>query len=216
MSAYCAISDVYQWIPRGSVPNPARLLGSVSASTEVMTLNNHGLGDDDEITFRADAGGTMPGGVIAAVAYYAIPLTDSTFSIAAAPGGAPVNITSAGSNVVLVVSVPWDAWIASCSAEIEQSLPAHVVPLDAPYPAIVVTYTAGLVAERALAWAGSGAPPGFLERMTRTRDDLKAWRGGKTIRGASVPSASNLAISATVAAADPRGWVPAGGNRMIP
>jgi len=207
MSAYCTMSDVWGWIPRGIVVNPTQLIGSVAAGTDIITLDGHGLADGDEVTFRAESGGTLPGGITAGTTYYAQVLTDATFKVSATAGGAAVDILSAGTNVLMISQLPWTSWIAKASNEIECTLPSAAVPLTAPYPAVVTDYTAGLVAERALAASGVGAAPGFTERMNRVRNELREWRAkGIVVRGAAQPTATNKAISSGAIAADSRGW----------
>ena len=214
MSGYCAIADVYSWIPRGSVKSSRRLLSSVSASTEVLTLDGHGLATDDAVTFAAEAGGTLPSPLVAGTTYYSIRLSDSTFSVTTAAGGSAINLTTEGENVALVCDAPWDLWIAKSSAIIDEKLLAHVVPLTAPYPQIVVDYTAGMVAECALAW-GDIASTGISERMKLVRADFERWvTKGAPIRGAIVPRASNLAVRSSAEAADPRGWARRGNTRL--
>jgi len=181
----------------------------------VLTLDSHGLETGDVVTLRVGAGGTIPTGLVAGTTYYAIKLTDSTMSLSLTDGGAAVDITAEGSNVLLIVAIPWDSWIAEASAELESTMPAHAVPLTET-PAIVTAYAAGLVAEKALSWAGVGAPPAFSERMDRVRAELKEWRkSGIPIRGAVVPVSSNRAVSGGAIAADARGWA-GRGNAVIP
>jgi len=215
LSAYCTIADVYTWIPRGSIAIPARLV-SASASTDALTIDSHGLETGDVVTFRVGSGGTIPTGLVAGTTYYVIKLSDSSLSVSLTDGGAAVDITAAGANTLIVVAIPWTSWIAQSSAELESTMPAHAVPLDSPYPAIVTAYTAGIVAEKALSWAGVGSPPSFSERMDRVRAELKEWRkNGIPIRGAIVPTSSNRAVSGGAIAADARGWA-GRGNAVIP
>jgi len=216
MSSYCTRADVNGWIPPQAVRNPSRLLGSVAAGTDIISLDNHGLSDDDAVTFRAESGGTLPGGIVAGTTYYVLRQTDSTFKVSATEGGSAVDITSAGTNVVMVTELPWDNWIEQASNEIECTLPSAAVPLSSPYPAVVTDYCAGLVAERALVACGVGAPPGFSERMDRVRYELREWRkNGIVIRGAAQPTASNCAVTSSATAADARGWADRG-DGVIP
>lgn len=211
MSTYCTMAHVYGWIPRGIVANPAHLLGSVASGTDILTLDGHGLTTDDAVTFRAESGGTLPGGIVDGTTYYAERLTDATFKISATEGGSAIDITSAGTNVVMITPLPWDTWIEQASNELENTLPSAAVPLESPYPAVVESYTAGLVAEQALVACGVGAPPGFSERMDRVRYELREWRSkGITLRGDVTPPAANCAVSSTAVAADARGWASRG------
>ena len=94
---YCERSDVFRWFPRGGVSNPARFVSAVSAASETLTVDGHGLQLNDEVTFRAESGGTLPSPLVAGTTYYAIPVTDSTFQVSATSGGAAVNTVSNGS-----------------------------------------------------------------------------------------------------------------------
>ena len=188
---YCERSDVFRWFPRGGVSNPARFVSAVSASSETLTVDGHGLQLNDEVTFRAESGGTLPSPLVAGTTYYAIPVTDSTFQISTTSGGAAVNITTTGSNTLLIVQLPWDEWIESATSEMECTLPAHVVPLVSPYPAVVTRYTAGLVAEMAMIFCGVNSEA-IATQMDRVREELKIWRKGIPIRGAVVPQAAQV------------------------
>jgi hypothetical protein len=207
MSSYCTQTDVYRWIPRGSVQNPAPLVSDVNTTTDVMSLDGHGFADDDELIFRAESGGTLPTGIVAGTTYYAIVVTDATFSVAATAGGSAINLSGSGTNFSVGIQAPWAAWIVDASGEIDNTLPAHVVPLSAPYPPVVVSYAAGLVAEMALAWSGV-VSNGLNDRMVRVRSEVALWRkNGLPMRGTNAPSNSaNMAISAGSTSVDPRGW----------
>lgn len=213
MSSYCTVSDVAAWIPLDAVQAPARLV-TVNATTDILSLSGHGLSDDDEVTVRADAGGTVPGGLAAGTTYYAIVLTDSTLQLAATAGGAAINISSAGSNVLLVTELPWAAWIEEESNKLECTLPAHAVPLTT-VPAVVRSFAAGMVAVRAL--TRCGVPSDALHKQIDVvRDELKEWRRGIPLRGSVVPSSTNIAVRATATNTDPRGWVSSYGDTYIP
>lgn len=209
MSSYCTESDVYCFVPPGMLANPGRLIASVSTTAEALTIDGHGLATDDAVTFRAESGGSLPSPLVAGTTYYAIYVDDSSFKLSLTEGGAAINITSAGSNVMLIRPVPWTRWITECSALVEQSLPAHVVPITGTVPESVKMFTACLVAERALAYAGSQS---LVNQVPTERYGKLAekWGRGVPIRGATVPTAANLAISGT--AYDPRGWSPTSGG----
>jgi len=193
-SAYCTGSDLYSHgLPRGGLPNPGRIVAAVDSATDTLTLDGHGFAADAALLFRADAGGTMPGGLTSGAAYYAIPVTDSTFKVAATPGGAAVNITSAGSNVIVVAELPIDEAIEFASAMIDDMLPAHVVPVEAPYPVSIVAATATLATGRLLSYVGS-APGTLTTAIADAKALLKDWVRGRPLRGANVPPSANLAM----------------------
>ena len=58
---YCTEADLYDYgLPRGSLPNPGRIVAEVASGTEILTLDGHGFRDDSELLFRAEAGGSLP------------------------------------------------------------------------------------------------------------------------------------------------------------
>ena len=69
---------------------------TADASTDVLTSASHGLQNDQTVRV-ANTGGALPGGLSAAVAYYVVTPTASTLKLSLSSGGAPVDITSAGS-----------------------------------------------------------------------------------------------------------------------
>jgi hypothetical protein len=171
------------------VSHPARLCVA-SASTDVLTLDGHALATDDPITFRAESGGSLPSPLVASTTYYAIYLTDSTFSVAAAAGGSAVDLTTAGSNVLMIAKPPWTRWIEEESAVVECSCPAHVVPFDTT-PPIVRRLTSLMVASRALRWGGKGSET-IQAEMDGAQDFFDGWRKGQKIRGAIEPAGAQV------------------------
>lgn len=75
-------------------------LGSLSAnftvntSTEICTSNGHNLHNGDPVTVASS--GTLPAGLTAGPTYWVISATTDTFQLAATPGGAAINLTTAG------------------------------------------------------------------------------------------------------------------------
>jgi hypothetical protein len=207
-TAYCTTADVYRFVPPGVLEVPGRLVSAVSSTSEVITLAGHGLSTDQEVLFRAESGGSLPSPLVAGTTYYAIVLTADTFQVATAAGGGAINLTTAGTNVILVVPLQWTAWIAECSAMVEQTMPAHVVPClnsDGSIPEPVRVYTAALVALRALAHVGAetAAVQGQMEFWSKQADK---WGRGVPLRGVDVPASANCAITRSGYSVDPRGW----------
>jgi len=202
VSAYCTTADVYSWLPRGSVTRPARTAASVSTTTEAITLDDHGFADDDPITLRADSGGSLPGGLSAGTTYYAIVVTPASFQLAAAAGGAAINLTSAGSNVLVIAQLPWDKWIEEESAALDCTCPAHSTPFSTT-PAIVRKYVGAMVARRAAIACALVTPALDLALRETIAPELALWRKGLAIRGtdeqahAQVPRLYQVATSAT-------------------
>lgn len=219
VSKLCTRQDVFGFGVRADMlSNPARPIADVGASTDVLTCSAHGFAPNAVLTFRAEEGGSLPAPLVEGTSYYAIPLTDSTFSVSATPSGAPIDLITAGSNVVVSSQLPIDDWIEWASSLIENSIPAHIVPLSEPYPPIVVACTADLVAWRALAYTG-GASGDITEKLKAAQSTLTTWAKGVPIRGQNAPGpalCANMAISSTCSGVDPRGWLSRSGNARIP
>jgi hypothetical protein len=77
---------------------------SFALATDTCSATDHGLAADDEITFSATAG-TLPTGLLERTPYYVrtTGLTANAFTVAAAPGGAAIDLsgTASGSYRVL-------------------------------------------------------------------------------------------------------------------
>jgi hypothetical protein len=209
---YCDPSDVYaHGFPRGSVPNPGRLVEDVSASADTLTLDQHGFALNDPVSFRVEAGGSLPAPLVAGTEYFAIPEGDDVFSVASVADGAAVNLTTGGSNFIAIAPLPMGAAIAWSSRMIEDMLPAHVVPLDADaIPEIVRMTCAELTAGKLAARAGSQSKS-LTEIVDAAGKRLARWGKGVPIRGAVVPPSASLAASATLPFRDRRGWNRFGG-----
>ncbi len=212
-SAYCSKEDLYDaGLARGSLPNPGRLVASVDITTELLTLDGHGFRADAELLFRAETGGSLPSPLVAGTTYYADAVSDSTFKVRSTAGGAAINLTTAGSLIVVSTPLPFIAAIRRASAMVDDMLPAHIVPLTAPYPVVVVAVTADL-AIAVLGMLTGGSSADFItQKLAGAQKILDRWSKGIPIRGAVVPPAAGLSALAVTTATDPRGWVPVGGT----
>lgn len=205
MTAYAAPSDLYSFgLARGSVPNPGRLAAGVSTSTNAITLDVHGFVLNDSVSFRAEAGGSLPAPLTEGSTYYAKPLTESTFSVASAADGSAVDLTSAGARILVITPLPVDAAIAWASRIIDDMLPAHLVPLAEPIHELVRMTAAELAAHKLMSGKGSSKTLGEMVDVARKR--LERWSKGVPLRGENVPEQANTAVSASVPYRDPRGW----------
>ncbi|HEU4431452.1 MAG TPA: hypothetical protein VFT98_22015 [Myxococcota bacterium] len=211
-SQYCQPDDLYRYaVPPGSFPNPGRLVAAVDTATDILTLDGHGLRADAEILFRAEAGGSLPAPLVAGTTYYAIVLTDATFKVAATAGGAAINLTTAGVNVIMIAELPFVEKIEMASAEVDE-LTGHPTPLDPPYPVSVIAYTAMRAADLMLLHTGQAPSVLGEEQRAIMREQRAAWRKGIPIRGAVVPPSANLAVTGSASSSDPRGWGGADGS----
>lgn len=195
MVAYATRADVYKYgFSRGTLGNPGRLVASALASTNVLTLEGHGFETDDEILLRAESGGSLPSPLVAGTAYYAIRLTDSTFSVATTPGGTAVNLTTDGESVVVSAALPFDEVLEFYSRFVDDFLPAHLVPLAEPYPVTVTATVAELAAKKLQLIAGQTSDAiDAVELAAKAR--LERWAKGLRIRDPKAATSANLALA---------------------
>jgi len=210
VAAYCTADDLYAYgLPRGSLPNPARLLAGVDASANTLLLDGHGFGADVPVTFRAESGGNLPAPLTAGTTYYASGAGDGAFRVSLTEGGAAVDITTTGSRVLVVQQLPTAAAIGWASAIIDDMLPAHAVPLAPPYPAIVVMTAAELAVGKLLSLTGR-ASESLAPAVDAAQTRIARWARGIPLRGDGVDGqvATNRAAASSVSVpyADRRGW----------
>jgi hypothetical protein len=211
MSGYCEPSDLYDYgLPRGAVANPGRLLDHVDATADTCAQDVHGFAADDPVMFRAEAGGELPGGLAEGTTYYAIPVDESHFKVAATAGGTAVDLTSAGENTLAISPLPIAAAITYGARAIDDMLPAHVVPLTAPYPPIIVATNAELASAK-LASRGGYVSKALTDVLDAARKRLERWSKNVEIRGENAPQPAQGSASATVPYCDSRGWSRFGG-----
>ena len=209
MLRYCEPSDVYAvGLPRGSVPNPGRLVHEVDIDNDVIVLNEHGFQTDDPVYFEADevAGGSLPGPLTGSTTYYAVAVSSSSFSVSPAVGGAALNLITTGSNVYVYAPLPMDQNIEKASELVSDMLPAHILPLTAPFPRIIVFTTAQIAAECLSNLQGVRS-----ETLSQTVDmahkRLSQWAKGIPLKGEDRPPQANLAVTASGRAQDALGWL---------
>jgi hypothetical protein len=208
VASYCTPQDLVSYgLPRGALSNEGRLAASASATTDTIALNQHGFALNDALTVRAEGGGSLPAPLVAGVTYYAIPVNESAFSVAATVGGAVIDFTTAGVRIVVVAPVPVQAAI-DFGAELINDVIPHLLPLVAPYPPIIVMTNAELAIGKLLTVTGSGSKS-IGEMVDVARKRLERWAAGAQVRGANAQPSANLAAAtsaATAAASDCRGW----------
>lgn len=209
---YSTEADLYaHGLPRGALPNPGRLAASVLASTDAFTLDGHGLAADDPVSFRAEANGSLPAPLAAGTTYYAVPVTASTFKVAAAAGGAAVNLTTDGVRVVVITPPPIAESIAWADRIIDEMAPGHLVPFTDPVPDIIRMTSAELAAGKLLAMRGA-ASKSIADMVDAAHKRIARWARGVPVRDANATASANTAVSATVPYQDRRGWRRYGGT----
>jgi len=135
----------------------AILLNIVAANvnfvSDTFTSTAHGLSNGHLVSISS--GGTLPAGLSAAINYYVITSTTNTFQLSLTPGGAAVNMTSAGAgtHTVELVKVAFNVNAANFRAEnprfINSSVGMHftsnatnVEVFDPTFSAAVTRFTA--------------------------------------------------------------------------
>lgn len=234
MVAYAAQSDVYTYgLPRGALGNPGRLVDSSLAATSTITLSEHGFSTGTPVSFRAPQGGSLSSPIVAGTTYYAIYLTDSTFQISATANGPPITLTTDATSMIVAADLPFAQVLEFYSRWVDNLLPAHVVPLPAPYPITVVGIVAQLAAQRLQILSGLTSES-MHEQELAAKAQLERWAKTLPVRdaaGATVPA--NLAVAQTPAPGqafsvsmglapnvvsgtpqDPRGWAVTGFDRL--
>lgn len=206
--AYATRRDLYRYgLPRGGLSMPGRLVDQASAGSDLITLDGHGFETDDEVLVRAIDGGSIAVPLAEGVTYYAILVTDSTFKLSATPSGAPIDLTSAGENMLVATPLPVHAVLEFYSRFVDAFLPAHAVPMPSPYDVTVVAIVAELAAKKLLMLSGQTSVALDAAEVA-AKAQLERWAKGIALRSAAPATvATNVAIVDTLGSAlDPRGW----------
>lgn len=211
MTAYATRRDVYRFgLPRGTLGSASRLVASSQASSDVLTLEDHGFETDDELLLRAVEGGTLSAPLVEGTTYYAIRLTDSTFKLAATAGGAAINLTTDGVSMLVAIALPFDDVLEFYSRFVDAFLPAHLVPLVADdlgkFPTVVTATVAELAAKKLQILSGVTSVS-ITEAEVAAKAQLERCAKGIPLRDARATASANLAVTASASSAsDPRGW----------
>jgi hypothetical protein len=212
--AFCSEADIHDYggLPRGALANPGRLVASVDAGTEILTLDQHGFGSDTELLFRAESGGSLPAPLVEGTSYYALPVGDSTFKVAATESGSPINLTTAGESIIVVARLDKGKAIRAASAFVADHVPGHALPFtDIPFAIRVVT--AQVAAALLLCSAGQSSAA-LGEVYKQAIEQVHEWAKGRPIRGTVAALPGNLAVSSKSLprAEKPRNWGPDDGS----
>jgi hypothetical protein len=193
--------------------NPGRLCASAEDTTDALELDGHGFETGDPLVFRAETGGALPAPLVAGTTYYAIRVNETTFKVAATSGGSAINLTTDGSLVLASTPLPFDEVLEFYSRFADGCMPAHLVPLESPYPITVTALVAELAAKRLLLIAGQTSDS-MTEIELAAKAQLERMRAGIPGRDVRFTASANLAVAAT-ASLDPdgRGWTT---GRLLP
>ncbi len=92
-------------------------VATADAATDRITSDDHGFAAGGTVRVVADSSGTLPGGLVPNKTYFVNTPTGSSFSLAAAEGGAIVNLTSSGSGFSVYGVTSVDAVFRSTNAD---------------------------------------------------------------------------------------------------
>jgi len=199
---YCSDEDVYRVVPASVLTRAALLVSSVDTSADALVVDGHGLAEDDPFELALQDGGTIATPLVVGTVYYAAPVTDSDtrIQVRATPGGSAINITAAGSGLLLKPSIKpsLKQFRRAYSRWVEDRLPAHAVPLEAGidgrYPDVVRSVVATLAAEAQLEALGQTSES-LTRRADRVRRDAALMLAGLPSRDPRVTTEStNVAM----------------------
>ena len=195
MVAYASESDVYTYaLPRGALGNPGRLAASMLAAASAVELIEHGFTAGAPLSFRASDGGTLSAPLVSGAIYYALPIDDSSFKVSATPLGSAITLTTDGVSVIVSQDLPWAALGERYSRFVDGFLPAHLVPLTAPYPVTVVAVVAELMAKRAQILSGMTSES-MNEIEASAAKQLARWASTIPVRDAPNAGRANLSVT---------------------
>lgn len=200
---YCTKADCYLYTPalRSALRNPGRPADSASASDDTITLDVHGFVLNDKITLRPEAGGSLPRPLVQSTIYFALPVDEARFQLADAADGSAIDLTTDGARIVIITPINFDAAISWASAIIDDQIPAHAVPLVAPYPLIVVMTCAELAGGKLLGGSESQSLSAIIDFAIKR---LARWATGIPLRGANTATQQATQISVSNDAPSPR------------
>ena len=205
---YCAARDLYaNGLPRGSIPNPARLIEF--ADSVFVFLTDHGFETGDLVRFRKDDDSAVLPPEIAIVDCFVKKLDDRAFGVSLTLGGDYVLFSVVPERILVWAPLDIDGAIRRASRAIDEMIPAHAVPLSEPFPEIV-TITA---AELAIGYLMNGsASKSLADIVDGAQKRLRVWAAGVPIRGTdNTAERTNLAVKATAPVIDRVGWSKFGG-----
>jgi hypothetical protein len=202
---YCSRGDVNDWIPSGELVGKSDLLASALATSDVLTLDGHGLEDDDPVKVSAIEGGSVAAPLVSGTVYYAIRVNNAEFQLAATAGGSAIDLSSDGDGMRISREPKYDNVIEFWSRWADGFLPAHAVPLDEPIPPLVRVITAKLSAYDLMGIEGKDSARA-AKAQTDAKEALQRLQIGIPIPGATEQRSTNLAVVASSTSLDRRGW----------
>lgn len=224
------LDDFYAYGLRADAfASSGRVVAAVDPASDVVTLPMHGFALAAPVRFAVNAvAGALPTGLSATTTYYAIPLGDDLFKVAAsAPNalalGPSVDITTAGSGIITAVVSPTPRILrelAACEQIVTAALVAYggFDPARDP-PLEVVQVICQIAAFNLLGTAGLLNPQNPADDMApikARRDEamktLDRWRAGERLPSAFVDVTNSVDEDAPSGWSDPKRDWSAGGT----
>lgn len=212
--SYATRSDLddFGGLPDGALANEGRMVAATSSATDTLTLGAHGFVTGEELEVRPVEGGTLAAPLAQGVTYYAIRVSDDRFQLAATVGGPAIDLTTAGSSMVVSKPLPIDLHLELYSRWVDDFLPSHLVPL-VPDPLtgrfpLVVTRLVALLAGKALLNRKGDASEIVNQTEIAAKAQLERWAKGIPLRDLGITASANRAVTTSYAGADydARGW----------
>lgn len=101
----------------GATPGYIQRDVTADAGTDKISFIGHGLGNGDRVKFSCATGGSIPGGLAAGVWYYIANVAADDFKVSLTDGGAAIDITSAGSSVMIDSTAPYGTDLVDALAD---------------------------------------------------------------------------------------------------
>lgn len=198
VTRYAEPSDISAHaLPSGALSNPGRPVAP-NASLDLFALDMHGAATGDPVEFRAEgSSGALPAPIVEGTTYYVIALSQSRFSVSATSGGAAIDLTTSGENVLATFPAPVEAALDKASRLIDEMIPAHVVPFADDAIPEIVRMTCAEIAGGILLDRG-GTPSKSLSKIVeRAHKLLEHWFANhKPVRNAGVPASLSVSVPA--------------------
>jgi len=218
---YCARANVYALgLPPEAFARAPRLVESASPAADTLSLRAHGFATDDPVTLAVQSssilGATaaaLPAPLLEGTVYYVRASGSDVLQLAAAPGGAAINLTSAGAGIFGILrdhGTDLDAAIVQATAIINEKLIAHSGTVTAE----VLTGVCAWLAATIFTSTHSSANPFVRQAIAAALAPLREiyepmlarWSAGAVVKGATDATPGTPENGAVLIELDGRGY----------
>lgn len=203
----CTRADVTAELPIGGIITPGGVIASANATSDTLEYDGHGFETDTPVTVRVvDAtDATLPSPLVDGTTYYAIRISNSRFKLSLTAGGAAIDLTTDGREIVVTREPDFDRAIAFYSSWAYGLLPAHAVPLEEPIDPLVVGVVARCAAAHVMNINGQHSE--LVEKAEIAgRAILERYAKGLPLRAQPGARTNKSVVPRTSSSTDPRGW----------